>query len=71
MSNTLRVLYAAGPGDVIGTYSYWVKGQDDPLQVSKTYSSQFYEVCRAIDAQAYVISSPMYGTLLWKFHLLI
>lgn len=57
MSNTLRVLYAAGPGDVIGTYSYWVKGQDDPLQVSKTYSSQFYEVCRAIDAQAYVISS--------------
>lgn len=57
MSNTLRVLYAAGPGDVIGTYSYWVKGQDDPSQVSKTYSSQFYEVCRALDAQAYVISS--------------
>lgn len=57
MSNTLRVLYAAGPGDVIGTYSHWVKGQDDPMQVSITYSSQFYEVCRALDAQAYVISS--------------
>ncbi len=57
MSNTLRVLYAAGPGDVMGTYRYWVKGQDDPSQVSKTYSSQFYEVCRALDAQAYVISS--------------
>lgn len=57
MSNTLRVLYAAGPGDVIGTYSYWAKGQDDPSQVSKTYSNQFYEVCRALDAQAYVISS--------------
>jgi glycosyltransferase involved in cell wall biosynthesis len=57
MSTTLRVLYAAGPGDVIGTYSYWVKGQNDPSQVSKTYSSQFYEVCRALDAQACVISS--------------
>ncbi|MEW6498438.1 MAG: glycosyltransferase family 4 protein [Cyanobacteriota bacterium] len=57
MSNTLRVLYAAGPGDIIGTYSHWVKGQDDPLQVSVTYSSQFFDVCRALDAQAYVISS--------------
>lgn len=57
MSNTLRVLYAAGPGDIIETYSHWVKGQDDPSQVSVTYSSQFFQVCRAIDAQAYVISS--------------
>jgi glycosyltransferase involved in cell wall biosynthesis len=57
MSRTLRVLYAAGPGDVIGTYKHWVEGHDDPSQVSITYSSQFYEVCRALDAQAYVISS--------------
>ena len=57
MSNTLRILYAAGPGDVIGTYRYWVEGKDDPSQVSNTYSSQFYEVCRDLDAQAYVISS--------------
>ncbi len=57
MSKKLRLLYAAGPGDVIGTYSYWVKGKDDPSQVSITYSSQFYEVCCALDAQAYVISS--------------
>jgi glycosyltransferase involved in cell wall biosynthesis len=57
MSKTLRVLYAAGPGNVIGTYSHWVEGQDDPSQVSITYSSQFYEVCRALDAQAYAIAS--------------
>ncbi len=57
MSKALRVLYAAGPGDVIGTYGYWVEGHDDPSQVSITYSSQFYEVCRALNAQAYVISS--------------
>lgn len=57
MSKTLRVLYAAGPGDVIETYHHWVEGRDDPSQVSVTYSSQFYEVCRALDAQGYVISS--------------
>lgn len=57
MSKKLRILYAAGCGDVIGTYKYWVEGQDDPSQLSITYSSQFYEVCRDLDAQAYVISS--------------
>ncbi len=57
MSKTLRLLYAAGPGDVIGTYKHWVESQDDPSQVSITYSAQFYEVCRALDARAYVISS--------------
>ncbi|MEQ9482327.1 MAG: hypothetical protein RIG27_08560 [Coleofasciculus sp. F4-SAH-05] len=27
MPKPLRVLYAAGPGNVIGTYNYWVKGE--------------------------------------------
>ena len=57
MSKTLRILYAAGPGDVIGTYRHWVEGHDDPSQVSITYSAQFYEVCRALNARGYVISS--------------
>lgn len=57
MSKTLRVLYAAGPGDVIETYHHWVAERDDPSQVSITYSSHFYDVCRAMDAQGYVISS--------------
>jgi glycosyltransferase involved in cell wall biosynthesis len=57
MSKALRVLYAAGPGDVIGTYGHWVEGHDDPSQVAITYSSQFYEVCRALNAKAYVIAS--------------
>jgi hypothetical protein len=57
MTKRLRILYAAGPGDVVGTYHYWVTGQDDPSQVSITYSSQFYEVCRELDAETYVISS--------------
>ena len=57
MSQPFRILYAAGPGNVIGTYEYWVKGEDDPSQVSMTYSGQFYDVCRALDAEVYVISS--------------
>ena len=57
MSKPLKVLYAAGPGNVIKTYQYWSQGQDDPSQVSVTYSGQFYDVCSALDAQAYVISS--------------
>ena len=57
MDKQLRILYAAGPGNVIGTYNHWVKGEDDPSQVAITYSSQFFEVCHQLDAQAYVISS--------------
>lgn len=56
MSKQLRLLYAAGPGDVIGTYNHWAKGQDDPSQVAITYSGQFYNVCRELDAQGYIIS---------------
>lgn len=56
MSKTLRILYSAGPGNVIGTYKYWVQGQDDPSQVSLTWSGQFYDVCRALEAKAHVIS---------------
>ncbi len=52
----LRVLYAAGPGNVIDVYNYWVKGEDYPSQVSVTWSGQFYDVCRDLDAEAYVIS---------------
>ncbi|NEO97726.1 MAG: glycosyltransferase family 4 protein [Symploca sp. SIO2E9] len=57
MSKALRLFYAAGPGNVIGTYKYWIQGLDDLSQVSVTYSAQFYDVCDALDAQAYVISS--------------
>jgi glycogen synthase len=53
----LRVIYAAGPGNVIGTYQHWKEGQEDPSQVAITYSSQFFEVCKTLGAKAYVISS--------------
>ncbi|AFY35652.1 glycosyltransferase family 4 protein [Calothrix sp. PCC 7507] len=56
MSKNLRIIYAVGPEDVIKAYNYWSKNQDDPSQVSVTYSSQFYELCRDIDAYGYVIA---------------
>jgi glycosyltransferase involved in cell wall biosynthesis len=53
----LRILYAAGPGDVIGTWRHWVAGRDDPAQVAVTYSSQFFDFCRENSASGFVISS--------------
>src|SRR5688500_2012078 len=52
----LRILYAAGPGDVVGTYRHWKAGRDDPSQVAITYSGQFYDLCRGLGAEAYVVS---------------
>ncbi|HEY9811870.1 MAG TPA: glycosyltransferase family 4 protein [Halomicronema sp.] len=57
MLKNLKIIYAAGPGNVIKTYEYWADNQDDPSQVSVTYSGQFYDVCRDLDAEGYVISS--------------
>lgn len=56
MAKPLRILYAVGPEDVIEAYHYWLKDEDAPSQVSVTLSSQFYEVCKTIDAKGYVIA---------------
>jgi glycogen synthase len=56
MKKRTQLIYAAGPGDVISTYRHWKAGKDDPLQVSMTYSGQFFDVCRDMDANGYVIS---------------
>jgi glycosyltransferase involved in cell wall biosynthesis len=55
----LKLLYAAGPGDVVGTFDHWLAGRDDPSEVSVTYSSQFFDACRDAGAQALVISSHL------------
>jgi glycosyltransferase involved in cell wall biosynthesis len=53
----LRLMYAAGPGDIVGTFRHWRAGHDDPGQVAMTYSGQFYDVCRELGAQGYAIGS--------------
>jgi len=57
MHDPIRILYAAGPGNVIGTFRHWRRGQDDPSQVAITYSGQFYDVCQQLGAQAVVVAS--------------
>ncbi len=64
MSHTLRIFYAAGPGNVLGTYRHWKEGQDDPSQVALTYSGQFYDVVRDLGVEALVVgSSHLPGSL--------
>jgi glycosyltransferase involved in cell wall biosynthesis len=53
----LRILYAAGPGDVITTYRHWKDHVEDPAEIVPTYSGQFYELCERGGHSAFVISS--------------
>lgn len=53
----LRVFYASGPGDNIGTYRHWKQGQDDPGEPVVAYSGQFYDLCREYGIEAYVLST--------------
>lgn len=56
--SAIRIFYAHdGPGDVIGTYRKWAEGDREVAgQVSVAFSAQFYDLCEALDAQAYVVS---------------
>jgi glycosyltransferase involved in cell wall biosynthesis len=59
----MRIFYAAGPGNVIGTYQHYLRGKHDPTQVSKTYSGQFFDVCRKLDLDATVVTvHPVEGS---------
>lgn len=53
----LCLAYAAGPGDVVATFNDWLRGEDDPHQVAITYSGQFFDACRQLQARGVVISS--------------
>ncbi|NTV20549.1 MAG: glycosyltransferase family 4 protein [Chlorobium limicola] len=52
----LCLFYAAGPGDIVSTFSFWQKGEDDPHQVAVTYSSLFFDTCRTLGAKGVAIS---------------
>jgi len=52
----LCLFYAAGPGDIVTTFNYWQKGEDDPHQVAVTYSSLFFDLCRNLGAKGVAIS---------------
>ena len=54
---SLRIFYAAGPGNIIGTYRHWKEGREDPTQVNMTISGMFFSLCRDHGDKAYVVSS--------------
>jgi colanic acid/amylovoran biosynthesis glycosyltransferase len=54
---SLKIYYAAGPGDVVATFRHWLKGKDDPSQYSVTYSSQFFDFISHVAGEALVVSS--------------
>jgi glycogen synthase len=53
----LRILFAAGPGDVIATYRHWKSRVEDPTEIVPTYSGQFYELCERGGHFGFVIST--------------
>ena len=53
----LRIFHAEGPGDVIQAHRRWMNGEDDPGQMSLTFSSQFADFCRDSGADAYIVAS--------------
>lgn len=52
-----RIFYGAGLGDAIGAHNFWKKGEQDPSQVSVTFSSQVEQYCADIGAELYLVGS--------------
>ena len=53
----LRVLYAAGPGDVVRAHCDWQSGQETSSEVARTFSGQFADFCRENGAKGWIVSS--------------
>lgn len=53
----LRLFYAAGPGDIIGTFRYWQQKKADPSYLGITDSGQFYDLVQELNAEALLIAS--------------
>lgn len=52
-----RVGYAAGPGDVVGTFRHWLADHHDPREHAVTYSGTFLNWCQEKGVRASVRSS--------------
>ena len=48
----LRIYWAAGTGNVVGTLKHFGQGIDDPSIVAIGYSHVFYEICQSLGAKA-------------------
>ena len=57
-SETPRIAFIAGPGDVAGTFDYWMEGRFDPRTPVVAYSTMFYTLVEKLEAMALVIAEP-------------
>jgi glycosyltransferase involved in cell wall biosynthesis len=55
-TGTLRILYAIGPGDVVGQYRDILEGKPPAFQIGMSFSIQFVEWCDLAGATAHLIS---------------
>jgi glycosyltransferase involved in cell wall biosynthesis len=51
-----RILYALGPGDVVGLYRDLLEGREPAFQPGKAFSKQFLDWCNEAGAAAHVMS---------------
>jgi glycosyltransferase involved in cell wall biosynthesis len=59
----MRIFYASGPGSIATSHQHWREGAHDPNLTALTYSGQFCDFCKAMDADAYIVSHASEPTL--------
>ncbi len=52
----LRIAYLSGPCDAVSVYSEWSENRKQDY-FGSNYMKQFFEVCKEINADAYVITT--------------
>jgi hypothetical protein len=50
------ILYAVGPGDVVGQYRDLLEGRETPFQMAMSFSRQFLDGCDGSGAVAHLMS---------------
>lgn len=54
---TSKLYYAAGPGDVAGTFQQWLRGEEDRSNFAIAYSWQFFDLVKNRQIKARVVST--------------
>jgi glycogen(starch) synthase len=50
-----RIFHAAGPGDAVRAHYHWKRGEQDPNEVSITFTSQIEQYCIETGASLYLV----------------
>lgn len=52
----VRIFFAIGPEDVKTAYQAWEQGEDSPSVNCMSFTGQFLDICKEIDAEGYVLA---------------